>query len=224
MAMISSGGRVEAKSQREYLPGNSYPEERYTPRCVSRSFRRRLRPFLKGTLETPRVTAIPLRVEYLSSRMTYLDGYLPEYPLWAGLSTHLFQLTVDGGFADAEQACRLSFVERGDLQRTQDRLLFKSRQVELARSERLLLHGSASGASDGFRQMRRQNRLIHRSRRRGFESRFQLAHIAGPMVSAKRIGSLLAQREAAALPPEPGEEILRQQRDILQTPAQRRYL
>src|ERR1700730_10597726 len=70
MATISRGGRVEAKSQREYLPGNSYPEERYTPRCVSRSFRRRCSPFLKGTLETTRVTAIPIRVEYLSSRIT----------------------------------------------------------------------------------------------------------------------------------------------------------
>jgi hypothetical protein len=26
--MISSGGHVEAKSQREYLPGYSYPDER----------------------------------------------------------------------------------------------------------------------------------------------------------------------------------------------------
>src|SRR5579872_6278931 len=68
-ATISSGGRVEAKSQREYLPGNSYPEERYTPRRESRSFRRRVRPFLKGILEATRVTAIPVRVEYLSSRM-----------------------------------------------------------------------------------------------------------------------------------------------------------
>src|SRR5207302_5166614 len=66
-ATISSGGRVEAKSQREYLPGNSYPEERYTPRCESRSLKRRFSPFLKLTLDTTRVTAIPLGVEYLSS-------------------------------------------------------------------------------------------------------------------------------------------------------------
>src|ERR1700693_5451156 len=96
MATISSGGRVEAKSQREYLPGNSYPEERYTPRWESRSFRRRFRPLLKGTLETTRVTAMPLRVEYLSSRMTHLDGYLPAYPLRAGLSTHPFQPSSGG--------------------------------------------------------------------------------------------------------------------------------
>src|ERR1700745_3977403 len=104
MAMISSGGRVDAKSQREYLPGNSYPEERYTPRCESRSFRRLVNPFLYATLETTRVTAIPLFVRYLSTRMTHLNCYLPEYPLLAGLSTHLFQFAVEGGLPDAEQA------------------------------------------------------------------------------------------------------------------------
>jgi len=44
------------------------------------------------------------------------------------------------------------------------------------------------------------------------------------MVAAKRVDGLLAQCEATTLLAEPGEEILRQQRDILQTAAQRRYL
>src|SRR5260370_37236924 len=100
-------------------------------------------------------------------RIQYAAGHLTRAKLnLASLSAHRFQLAIDTGFPDTEQTRRSGFIEPGDLQGAQDRLLLETSPIEFARRERLLLDRRSAGAGDGFRQMLRQERLIYRKRGR----------------------------------------------------------